>query len=282
MRNCSFFGYTDESFLNKTLMHSELHAVAAAIKVPRNQTAAMQLLQIYAQAGHYYWTAGVVQRQKLASFIEKLAAFRIHRDKPGRVYDRSKGLASTHLVMLDSADDFLPWVMVSTKGKGGLADSHSLVVGVVHDTRLAGQHLTWNQYELLHAEKKLTRLVDVKTKAGKVLKDRKKTVRLTTWSWRMHPKRFLEHEALIVARAKQRDVAGIEEEMNALAQMPLFSGVRGQVLKLFAEAKKLCGKFSIMPPPTPTLPYMTRFSLYSTPPITLLTLLTTSTSSHPA
>lgn len=34
----------------------------AAIKVPRNQTAAMQLIQLYAQSGHVFWTAGIVQR----------------------------------------------------------------------------------------------------------------------------------------------------------------------------------------------------------------------------
>lgn len=89
----------------------------------------------------------------------------------------------------------------------------------------------------------------------------------------MTPARVREHEAFIVALAKQRDSAGLAAELAALAMMPLFSGVRGQVLKLYAEAKKLAGKFKLNPLPSmPELAYMVRLPVYSEPSATLLTL----------
>lgn len=247
----------------------------ASIKVPRNQTAAMQLLQLYTQSGHFYWTAGVVLRSKLKRFIEKLASFRIDRDSPGRAYDKSKRLASTHLVLLESPGEMLSWILVSTKGKGGLSDPEAPVLGPVRDTRLSGQHLTLKNYELLHMEKRIKRTRVIKFKQDRdgkrqeVQEERTETIKTTTWTWRMTPARMREHEAFIVALAKQRDDAGLAAELEALAMMPLFSGVRGQVLKLYAEAKKLAGKFKLDPPTVPQLPFLVKQPIYATPAITL-------------
>lgn len=243
-----------------------------AIKVPRNQTAAMQLLQLYVQTGHFYWTTGVVLRSKLRRFIEKLASFRIERDAPGRAYDKTKHIASTHLILLDSPDDALIWILVSTSGRYGLADDESPQLGTVKDARLAGQHLTLKHYELLHLEKRIVRIRDIQTKQGKILKDRQETVRQTTWTWRMTGARMREHEAFIVALAKQRDSDGLAAELGALAMMPMFSGVRGQVLKLCAEAKKLAGKFKLDPINSPILPMMVKLPIYDMPPKTLLNI----------
>ncbi len=250
-----------------------------AIKVPRNQTAAMQLLQLYAQSGHHYWTSGVVLRTKLERFIEKLNSFRIGRDAPGRAYDKSKGLASAHLVLLDAPGEALTWILVSTKGPRGLVDVESPVLGPVRDTRLSGQHLTLKHYELLHAPKKVKRQRVIKFKqdrAGQrqdVAEQRTETVTVTTWTWRLTPGRVREHEALIVARVKQRDEAGLAAELQALAMMPLFAGVRGPVLKLYGEAKKLAGKFKLDPLTVPQLPYMVKLPVYDTPPATIAGLL---------
>lgn len=247
----------------------------SSIKVPRSLTAAMQLLQLYTQSGHFFWTSGVVLRSKLKRFVEKLASFRIHRDAPGRAYDKSKKLASTHLVLLDAPGDALSWILVSTKGKGGLSDPDAPVIGPVKDTRLAGQHLTVKNYELLHLEKRVKRLELVKFKqdrGGKrqeVVAERTETIKKTTWTWRMTPARMREHEAFIVEKAKHRDDEGLEAELKALAEMPLFSGVRGQVLKLFSEAKKLAGKFKLDPPNIPKLPFLVKQPIYTNPAITL-------------
>lgn len=233
------------------------------IKIPRNNTAAMQLLQLYAQSGHVFWTDGMIDRQKLRRFLPRLAGFRIDRDAPGRTYDKTKGLASSHLVVLEAAPDLLTWVLVSTAGRNGLDDPDGAQLGSVYDTRLRGQHLRWRQYELLRVEKK----IDVHGKHGK------KTIRDTTWTWHMIAQRYKEHEAFIVDRVRHRDVAGVNNELRALAMMPMFSGVRGQTLKLFSEAKKLAGKFGLAIAPVPELPFMTKLPIYAEPPIILRDLL---------
>ena len=229
------------------------------IKVPRNNTAAMQLIQLYAQSGHVFWTTGEIEPKKLRRFLPKLAGFRIDRDAPGRTYDKTKGVASCHLVMLETSSGLLNWVLVSTPGKSGLADPDSPKLGPVYDTRLRGQHLRWRQYELLHIEKK----IEVHGEHGK------KTVRDTTWTWRMTAQRYKEHEAFIVDRVKHRDVDGVDKELQALAMMPMFSGIRGQTLKLYGEAKKLAGKFGLAIALVPELPFMTKLPVYAEPPITL-------------
>lgn len=81
-----------------------------------------------------------------------------------------------------------------------------------------------------------------------------------------------EHEALIVVLAKQRNIAGLDAELASLSMMPQFSGVRGQVLKLYVEAKKLARKFKLNTPNVPELPYMVRLPIYTSPSATLLTI----------
>jgi hypothetical protein len=244
--------------------------ILTSIKIPKSQTAAMQLIQLYVQSGHFYWTSGTVERKKLEKLVAKLAVFRIDRDAPGRAYDKSKKLSSVHLVVLDSTDDLLPWVLMSTPGQNGLNDSSALNVGQVLDTRLAGQHLQWSSYELLHCEKVMSVTRTVTSKAGEKLPDRKTTLKTTTWTWRMRKERFLAHESLIVQRAKQRDVPALAAEIAALAMMPLFGGVRGQVLKLHAEARKVAAKFKCgAVPELPQLPFMIKQPIYADPPVTL-------------
>lgn len=251
--------------------------VLTAIKAPRSQTAAMQLIQLYVQTGHYHWTSGTVERAKLGRLVEKLTPYRIHRDAPGRAYDRRGKKASSHLVVLDSPDDVLRWVLVSTAGRGGLADPEAPQVGPVYDTRVRGQYLRWSHYELLHAPKAVKRKKLVKFEQDrngrrqKVTEERIETVHITTWSWRIDPQRVREHEALLASRAKHRDLAGLLAAVAALAQMPLFGGVRGQVLKLHAEARKLAHKAGLALD-LPRLPFMTRLPIYADPPATLYSL----------
>lgn len=44
--------------------------------------------------------------------------------------------------------------------------------------------------------------------------------------------------------------------------MPMFSGVREQVKRLFAERNKLAGKFKLQLPQTPDLPVMRMVKLW--------------------
>ena len=249
-----------------------MQVILSSIKIPKSQTAAMQLIQLYVQSGHFYWTSGTVERKKLEKLVAKFTFFRIDRDPPGRAYDKSKKLASVHLVVLDNDSDLIPWVLMSTHGKQGLNDASALNVGKVLDTRLSDQHLPWLHYELLHCEKVMSVTRTVTTKSGEKLPDRKTTLKTTTWTWRMKKDRFLAHEALIVQRSKQRDTVALAAEVAALAMMPLFSGVRGQVLKLHQEARKVASKFKCAVPELPQLPFMVKQPIYADPPVTLRTI----------
>lgn len=252
----------------------------ASIKVPKSLTSALQLIQLYTQSGHFFWTSGVVERSKLAKLVQKFAVFRIDRDAPGRIYDKSKKLASVHFVVLDSPTDLLKWVLVSTVGKGGMNDPEALNVGVVKDTRLTNQHLQFGNYELLHIEKNVTVTRNVKTKAGEILKDRRATIRSTTWTWRITRERFLAHQALIVSCAKHKNTRELEIEIAALSMMPMFSGVRSQVLKLHEEARKVCVKFVCTLPVLPRLPILTKQPIYSDPATNLLDLCRANHATH--
>lgn len=269
-----FFDLYGASQLASTLMLD----VLASIKVPRSQTAVMQLLQLYVQTGHFYWTSGTVERAKLARLAAKLEeSFRISRDAPGRAYDRRGKRASVHLVVLDADSGVLPWVLVSTAGRGGLADPDTPQVGPVYDTRVRGQYLRWSHYELLHAPKAIKRKKLAKFKRAdhgrerEVSEERIETVHVTTWTWRIDPQRVREHEALLASLAKHRDAGGLQAAVAALAQMPLFGGVRGQVLKLHAEARKLGAKAGLVLD-LPRLPFMRRLPIYADPPATLYSL----------
>ncbi len=221
------------------------------IKLPRTRTAAMQLMQQFAASGHVHYLCGTITREKLRRFLAKLALFDIYRDAPGRAYDRKRGKASVHLVVvaLDAQTAF--WCLLSTPGRRGLADPAASDLGKVRDTRLRGEHLPFLGYELLRQEKRIEGV------AG------------STWTWRLTRQRYDELEAHAVQVARERDLNALETLVVRQSAMPLFSGVRGQVLKLNALARKLASKFGRGEVALPQLPYMVRLPFYGDPPDTV-------------
>ena len=191
------------------------------IKLPRSKTAAMLLMQQYATSGHYYYLSGQIDISKLERFLHKLERFGIYRDAAGRAYDRHKRRASVHLVVVELDDHEVFWCLLSTAGKGGLADPTVPSLGAAKDSRLRGQHLRFLAYELLECEKRMPK------------------VKATTWTWRIEPTRYAEFQAFVVQTVRERDKTAISEMIERHSSMPLFSGVRGQVLKLNALSAKL-------------------------------------------
>lgn len=211
----------------------------------------MLLIQQLVAAGHIYHLSGEIPRHKLRGFMRKLELFNIARDAPGRHYDRKKGRASVHLVVVELDVQTAFWCLLSTGGKKGLADPESADLGRVLNCRLKGQHLRFLGYELLHQEKKIEKV------AG------------STWTWRLTASRYKELEAAVVAIARERKAGNLAELVERQSSMPLFSGVRGQVLKLNALAKKLSMKFKRGELSLPSLPYMVKQSVYDSPPLYL-------------
>jgi hypothetical protein len=69
------------------------------IRVPRNQTALMQLLQRQVSSGHYYWCADTIPNHKLAGFIDKWSGYALRSDSPARAYRKQTKRASVHLCL---------------------------------------------------------------------------------------------------------------------------------------------------------------------------------------
>lgn len=237
-------------------------AVLSKIKVPRNLTAAMQLLQLYAQSGHVFWASDTIRPSNLSKFVGKLSGMGIDRSAVLRGYHKNKGAASVHLVVVEEGQ-LLRWILVSTSGKGGLNDALAYKPGTVLDLRLRGQHLRLRHYELLKQPKRWT-------------DQERREHTAETLTWRMSPESVNAHQAFIVERAKQHDRAGLMKEVEAIRMQPLFAGVRSQVFRLQAEAVKVWHKFNKTAPEldaNPDMPFMLRLAIYDEPPRTLLNII---------
>lgn len=221
--------------------------MGTVIKRPVNQTACMQHLQRLVSSGHYFWCADVIPEARLASFVDKWSVFGLTADIPARAYRKKCGKASVHLCLEPMMEEGAPirWWMLSTAGKFGLS-THGAVPGMVRDCRLEEGRLTFGHYELVRQPK----LAGAEQGAP------------TTWTWRLSQQRYKEWEALLVERIKARDLDGLAKAERCLCTMPMFSGVREQVKRLFAERNKLAGKFKLQLPQTPDLPVMRMVKLW--------------------
>lgn len=235
----------------------------ARVRIPRNNTAAMQLMMLYAQSGHVAWTGDEVLHEHLLRLVRKLDAhFHLARLAHQRVYYKKRGEASVHLVALPD-DGRIRWVLMSTRGRHGLLDHSSPLPGPVRDVRTRGENLTWGKYQLFRMQKRFHQ------GAAETGTDE-------TWSWRLAPAEFRAYEAMLVERAKMRDRAALTAQLERFRAMPMFAGVRAQVARLTWEARKTWSKFNPSMPPlpsSPSLPIMTRMPVYASPPQTLLHLM---------
>lgn len=213
------------------------------IRVPRHVTALMQHMQRLVTAGHFFWAADRIPVGKLAGFIDKWEpTFRLRADAAARAYRRRTGRASVHLCLhpdaVSGAQPEAGWWMLSTAGKEGLTAAVR-VPGEVRDCRTLEGRLRCGDYELLEQPKTF------RDKGGLL-----KTV--TTWTWRITPSRYREWEALLVERAKLRDMEGVRGAFDCLRAMPMFAGIRTQVMRLAVETNKVLGKVGglayVLPP----------------------------------
>ncbi len=223
------------------------------IRIPRNQTALMQHLQRQVSHGHFFWCADQIPPEKLTGFVRKWAHYGLRADAPARAYRKQCRKASVHLCLspecrlAEVETGPVGWWMLSTEGKDGLAEGKA-TPATVSDCRTAHGHLHYLDYELVQLVKEIR-------SGGKVK-------RAVTWTWRLVPERYREWEALLVERAKQRDVACLRQAIDCLRAMPMFSGIRVQVKKLIAECNKMLGKTGCPPVVVPEMPVMRMISLW--------------------
>jgi hypothetical protein len=223
------------------------------IRIPRNLSALMQHIQRLASCGHHFWTADRIPRDKLPGFIAKWQPrFALRADAPARAYRKRTGRASVHLVIppdfLDHAQTEVGWWMLSTAGKEGLLGPGGLP-GPVRDGRTLEGRLACGDYELVQQPKSF--------------KDGAKVKTMTTWTWRITPPRYRAWEALLVERAQQRNYPAIREGLACLMAMPMFAGIRAQVIRLLAETNRMLAKVGGMPVELPRLPVMRMIRLWA-------------------
>ena len=223
------------------------------IRVPRHQTALMQHMQRLVVSGHCFWTADRIPIDKLPGFIAKWQpGFHLRADPAARAYRRRTGRASVHLCLdppaILAGGSSADWWMFSTAGNKGLADSVRQP-GKVFDCRTQNGRLRLLDYELLEQPKTF------RDRQGK-----EKTV--TSWTWRITPARYREWEALLVERAKLRDSVEIERIFGCLRMMPMFAGIRSQIVRLATATNKVLGKVGGRPHALAPLPVMRMVRLW--------------------
>lgn len=213
---------------------------------PASKTALMQHLQTLVLRGNGWWVGGVVPVAKFERLALKMAGrYPLTRDERGRTYDRTKGLASVHVVAYP-VDGGIAWWVLSSQGKGGLADPASEDFKVAVHAMASGGHLEFEDYVMLYAHKKDARtLIDARTgRERQVLKD------CSTWTWKMTPAAYHEVEAAIEREVQALhygdDTCAVPYGVRGLLayqrRRPLFSGVRTQVLELHRHAASHWGR----------------------------------------
>ena len=222
---------------------------ALQIKVPRNKTVLMQLLQLLVFRRHYWWCGGTISASKLGGLVAKMAIrYPVTRTARGRAYDRTRGLAAIHFIAYPLANGLVAWWLLSDDGKGGLNDPATPDAHVAKNAIAAGGHITFTDYVLHYAHKKSPRhLPDKKTGKEKlVFKD------VSTWTWKLSDAAFNETKAAIEQAAVNFKYGaegahggrpwGVLGILVCQRSRPLFSGVRNQVIDLHRHADSHWGR----------------------------------------
>lgn len=215
------------------------------IRVPVSKTGLMSILQTLVAHGATYWVGGQIKPEKLLGLAAKFAlAYPICRDTRGRTYDKSVGRAVVSFIVFPGEKIY--WWLLSTSGKGGLADPSGPDIKVTKNALVAGEHIVFEDYRLVYATKKEKKEVfDKKKGTKKVIFSN-----LSTWTWQLTKEAIEECHAAIKdhcrnlawgVRDPDKRPYGIRTYLAQQARRPLFSGVRSQVLELNRYAHKEWG-----------------------------------------
>ncbi|RFP77250.1 hypothetical protein DY262_18000 [Hydrogenophaga borbori] len=297
---------------DKTLAFKPLSVLD--LPVPRSQTALMQLLQLLVGRERYrYWCGGTVRKDKLAVFAEKMSKrYPLTRNARQRSYDRKRGLACVQLLVRPAVGDNVQWWLVSTSGKGGLADPVSPDAQVARHADSKAGHVVVDDYVLMYATKPLVPYKCKDGDSGVVGEPQspergaahEKPSQTSTWTWKLRGdavtalQAAVEEECARLAFGTEGASAwGLRGLLAAQRHRPLFSGVRNQVLELHRFARKqwarrrdswlhlhpgmaerygdAAGQLpSLKVTLTQQLPLMVRMKVYDAPPASLRSLCT--------
>lgn len=169
--------------------------------------------------GYVRHTAGVVPAHKAPRLAEKFAqCYSVHRNANQRAYARRKGQANARLFLLvnPEAPTQLFWWLLATEGEGAAHDLERL-----RHARNARERLrVGNDYELIRRTRR-------RDKGGG-----------TVWTWRMTREYYSEWRECIIQACRRSASKEINRAVRSLYRTPGYSGIREQVGKLVALARR--------------------------------------------
>lgn len=188
------------------------------MRIPTSKAACMSHLLMLVSTGYYYWISGEMHYSKAAGFARKMAdLYPIDATADMRSWAKKTGRYSCMLIMFphDKDPSKIMYWLLATKGSApkGYVDIHAREKLSDADVCAPGWR---DQYELVQAVRKGRR---------------------PTWTWAMRRDYF----ARLDASVKQAADAGrdaLKTFFGMLCHMPMFSGIRGQVVELNSTAKK--------------------------------------------
>ncbi len=204
------------------------------MKIPTTKAACMSHLLMLVSTGYKFWTKGEMHYSKAVGFSKKLAdLYPIEATADMRSWAKKTGRYSAFLIMFPHDKDptkIMFWLL-ATAGKApkGFVDIHTrekLSDVVVHP-------LSWrDQYECVRLEK---------------------VGRGSAWTWRMHKDYFGRHPAS-AKYAADAGAPALKRLFGWLVHMPMFGGIRSQVLELDNVAKATWKKQRKLAYPDPLVP----------------------------
>lgn len=209
-----------------------------SIKIPTSKAAAMSYLQLLVSTGYRYWTRGEMPISKAEAFATKInSLYDVESTQSQRETLKKKGKAASKLVIYQHDKDktkVMFWLL-ATPGKGLIHEREKL-------SDALKVPLTWrDQYNL-------TQIQRDRKQGGKI-----------TWTWQMQKEYFKDQLAMSKGAADSGEQA-LKDYFSRIGHMPMFSGIRDQVMDINDYGRKTWHKKrkssypQVLPVKLPTMP----------------------------
>ena len=209
-----------------------------SIKIPASKAAAMSYLQLLVSTRYRFWTRGEMHFSKAEAFASKInSLYNVEATRSQRDTLKKKGKVAVMLVIYPHDKDktkVMFWLL-ATPGKGLIHEREKL-------SDALKVPLTWrDQYNL-----------------AQIQRDRKQGGKVS-WSWQMQNEYFKDQLATTKSAADSGEQA-LNDYFSRISHMPMFSGIRDQVIALNDYGRKTWHKKrkaeypQILPTKLPTMP----------------------------
>ncbi|TVO73027.1 hypothetical protein [Sedimenticola selenatireducens] len=208
--------------------------------VHTHKTVVMQRILDAASRGYCYHTSGTLPLHKAGNLAGKFAEhYQVHHNANQRAYAKRLGRASTRLFLYQRSNQDLMWWLLATHGSGQ-----------VHQLEHLDHLLDQRRRLRLEDDYEVVRVTRRREHGGG-----------TVWTWRMTHICYAQWQERVNQVCRGNDALKATQMLGSLYRTPGFSGVRRQVGKLTALARRKWrryhGDLSQFQLP-PKLPYLER------------------------